>query len=340
MPGAWPTGYREEHRADGRFAQPRTGGPSARNGAPDEAGIPAGQRGPGEPPDEPLAPLAPIPPPEEKGGKSRAFTGVAAAAITTVLAFIIAAQVTGDHHGRDSSERGVNTGKRSVGGDHAAGGERADRASRPSPGDARPEPLPYDAKMAQRYPLADDFKGSGHFATVAGHEKGPSKGRVVRYRVDIEQGLPLESGLFAQAVHKTLNDKRSWAHGGDRSFERVSTGKADFVITLASPRTTDVWCAKSGLDTSEEKVSCDSATTDRVMINAFRWARGAPTYGPGKMHSYRQMLINHEVGHRLGHGHVGCSKDGKPAPVMMQQTKFLSTDGATCKPNAWPHPRG
>jgi hypothetical protein len=313
--------------------------PGARNGAPDEAGFPPGPRGPGEPPDEPLAPLAPIPPPDEKGGKGRAFTGIAAAAITTVLAFIVAAQVTGDP-GQDSSERGVNTGQRSAGGDHAADEERADRAARPSQGKVRPEPLPYSAQMAKRYPLADDFKGSGRFSTVAGHEKGPSKGRVVRYRVDIEQGLPLEGGLFAEAVHKTLNDKRSWAHDGERSFERVSTGKADFVITLASPRTTDVWCAKSDLDTSEEKVSCDSAATERVMINAFRWARGAPTYGSGQMHSYRQMLINHEVGHRLGHGHVGCPKDGKLAPVMMQQTKFLSTDGATCKPNAWAHPRG
>ncbi|WP_344563267.1 DUF3152 domain-containing protein [Streptomyces axinellae] len=321
--------------------------PGPRHGAPDEAGIPSGagippaRRGSGEPPDEdPSAPLAPASPPEERGGKGRTFTGIAAAAVTTVLAFTVAAQVTGGHHGQDGSGQGVNTGERSADADHAADEKRADRADRTTSDKARPQPLSYNAKMAKRYPLSDDFKGSGHFSTVAGHEKGPGKGRVVRYRVDIEQGLPLESELFAQAVHKTLNDKRSWAHGGDRSFERVSSGRADFVITLASPHTTDVWCAKSGLDTSQEKVSCDSATTERVMINAYRWARGASTFGPGQMHVYRQMLINHEVGHRLGHGHVGCPKDGALAPVMMQQTKFLSTDGATCKPNAWPHPRG
>ena len=346
-PGTRPPGYREEHRADGDGERPRTGVPGARDGAPDEAGIPPGagtspgRRGSGEPPEgDPLAPLAPIPPPEEKGGKGRTFTGIAAAAVTTVLAFTVAAQVTGGHHGQDGSGRGVNTGERSADADHATDEERADRADRTTSGKARPQPLSYDAKMAKRYPLADDFKGSGRFSTLAGHEKGPGKGRVVRYRVDIEQGLPLESELFAQAVHKTLNDERSWAHDGDRRFERVSTGRADFVITLASPHTTDVWCAKSGLDTSQEKVSCDSATTERVMINAYRWARGASTFGPEQMHAYRQMLINHEVGHRLGHGHVGCAKDGALAPVMMQQTKFLSTDGATCKPNAWPHPRG
>jgi hypothetical protein len=75
------------------------------------------------------------------------------------------------------------------------------------------------------------------------------------------------------------------------------------------------------------------------MINAFRWAQGAETFGAARVHEYRQMLINHEVGHRLGHSHVGCPKQGAPAPVMMQQTKFLSLDGGpTCKPNPWPFP--
>jgi hypothetical protein len=161
----------------------------------------------------------------------------------------------------------------------------------------------------------------------------------MRYRVDVEKGLPLKSALFTKAVQRTLNDKRSWAHGGDRSFERISKGKADFVITLASSPTTDVWCAKSGLDTSEDKVSCDSASTDRIMINAYRWAQGSKTFGDDKMLAYRQMLINHEVGHRLGRDHVGCSKDGAIAPVMMQQTKSLTTNGAKCRPNPWPYPK-
>ena len=112
------------------------------------------------------------------------------------------------------------------------------------------------------------------------------------------------------------------------------------MITLASAPTTDVWCAKSGLDTSVDRVSCDSASTERVMINAYRWAQGAKTFGDDKMFSYRQMLINHEVGHRLGFDHVGCPKDGALAPVMMQQTKTLKTGSAECRPNAWPHPRG
>ncbi|WP_344594095.1 DUF3152 domain-containing protein [Streptomyces violaceusniger] len=272
-----------------------------------------------------------------KGGKGRTFTGVAAAAVTTVLAVVVAGQVASGPQGggktqaQGGSERGGDAASR---GSHADDGRGAARSAE------SPAPVTYDEKMAALYPLDAKLRGSGAFQTVGGHDKAPGRGQVLRYRVDVEKGLPLDGKLFAEAVHKTLNDDRSWGHGGVRTFERVSSGHADFVITLASPGTTAAWCAKSGLDTTEDNVSCDSASTERVMINAYRWAQGAKTFGDDKMHSYRQMLINHEVGHRLGHNHEICSKQGALAPVMMQQTKFLSTDGATCRANAWPFPKG
>ncbi|MEV0776158.1 DUF3152 domain-containing protein [Streptomyces sp. NPDC050428] len=271
-----------------------------------------------------------------KGGLGRTFTGIAAAAVTTVLAVVVAGQVT---DGRNPRADALPSGG------HARDGEldtsRSDGRSTPSKGPAVRAPAPpptYGQLMAKQFPLAADLSGSGEFEAVRGLAEAPGEGRKVRYRIDIEKGLGLDEKLFADAVQKTLNDDRSWAHNGAMTFERISGGSPEFVITLASPGTTAEWCAKSGLDTTVDNVSCDSASTDRVMINAYRWARGAKTYGSKAMHSYRQMLINHEIGHRLGYGHVSCQTPGSPAPVMQQQTKTLDLGGVKCKPNPWAYP--
>jgi hypothetical protein len=268
-----------------------------------------------------------------KAGKGRAVAAIAAAAVITVLAVLVARQVV---HGRNGAAAPSHSDPKPGG---SLSASRSD--GRPGPAERPPAPVPltYEQQMGKTYPLDKKLTASGKFDTISGHDNAPGQGRLYRYRVDVEEGMALDGELFAQAVQKTLNDKRSWAHDGRRTFERVSSGKPDFVITLASPGTTAEWCAKSGLDTSEDNVSCDSAATDRVMINAFRWAQGAKTYGDA-IHSYRQMLINHEVGHRLGYGHVVCTKNGALAPVMQQQTKFLTYDGITCRPNAWPFPEG
>ncbi|MBY8341320.1 DUF3152 domain-containing protein [Streptomyces spinosirectus] len=267
-------------------------------------------------------------PAQTRGSKGRTFTGIAAAAVTTVLAVVVAGQVA---NGRDDDAIGTQSATDQARDARDSGGSAAPSAS---PSVAT---LTYSQAMAKRYPLSATLKGSGKFDAVPGVAKAPGKGQKYTYRVDVEQGLGLDGELFARAVQTTLNDKRSWAHDGERTFERIHTGKPDFVITLASPGTTAKWCAKSGLDTGEENVSCDSAATERVMINAYRWAQGSKTYGD-HMLAYRQMLINHEVGHRLGHGHVNCTKDGELAPVMQQQTKFLDHDGIHCRANPWPYP--
>jgi hypothetical protein len=266
------------------------------------------------------------------GARSRTFTGVAAAAVTTVLAVVVAGQVadgreSGATRSRSAADRAPDV--RGAGGAAATGSPSASPSA---------TPLTFTQKMAATYPLKATLEGSGEFSAVPGTDKAPGTGQKYTYRVDVEKGLGLDAALFADAVQKTLNDDRSWAHDGERTFERVSSGKPDFVITLASPGTTAEWCAKSGLDTTEDNVSCDSASTERVMINAYRWAQGSKTYGDDHIHAYRQMLINHEVGHRLGYSHVNCDKDGELAPVMQQQTKFLDHDGIHCLANPWPYP--
>ncbi|WP_391858317.1 DUF3152 domain-containing protein [Streptomyces silvisoli] len=308
------------HSATGR-APARAAEPDA--AAPPDTGAPTAPRVPG-----PRQPSRPDGPSTRRGRKPNRRVAAGVAALATVLAVVLAVRFTGGghpHNAADAAPGGAGR-KRADGG----AASRSDQRVTPPPG--------YDQAMALRYPLDAKLALGGGFDAVPGHDPAPGRGQVLRYRVDVEQGLPLDGRLFADAVQKTLNDDRSWGHGGTRTFERISSGTPDFVITLASPVTTGKWCAKSGLDTLDENVSCDSAATDRVMINAYRWAQGSDTYGPDKMHMYRQMLINHEVGHRLGHNHEQCDKQGALAPVMMQQTKFLSTDGRTCRPNPWPFP--
>ncbi|MEU3250992.1 DUF3152 domain-containing protein [Streptomyces sp. NPDC006997] len=277
------------------------------------------------------APPTGEPAPVRGGGKGRTFTGVAAAAVTTVLAVVVAGQVT------DRDEGGA-VGTQAQTRDTRETPARAD--GRPAPSESpSPAPLTYDQKMGKMYAVSPKLDGPGTFAAVPGIDKAPGKGQKYTYRVDVENGLGLDGELFAEAVQRTLNDNRSWSHNGGRTFERIHSGDPDFVITLASPGTTADWCAKSGLDTTVDNVSCDSAATERVVINAYRWARGAKTYGD-QIYAYREMLINHEVGHRLGYSHVTCDKEGDLAPVMQQQTKFLEYNGIRCRPNAWPYPKG
>ncbi|MFK4068547.1 DUF3152 domain-containing protein [Streptomyces sp. NPDC029674] len=324
---------------------------------PDDEGDPVGTGEPAARPPRPRDPYASVtdwdavPEPADdgggrggkKGGRRRTVAGVAvAAAVTGVLGVIVAGQLAGGGKGADTRTKAAPGGTRDT--DDPA--SRSDR--RPTPAEAKKDepPATYEQKMGEKNPMDAKLKASGDFEAIPGFEKAPGKGRLFRYRVDVEKGLGLDGGLFAQAVQKTLNDDRSWAHAGARTFERISSGKPDFVITLASPGTTAAWCAKSGLDTTQDNVSCDSAATERVMINAYRWAQGAKTYGDAvqkeygsAIFPYRQMLINHEVGHRLGFNHTDCTKDGGLAPVMQQQTKFLNHDGIKCKANPWAFPK-
>ncbi|MFE2147829.1 DUF3152 domain-containing protein, partial [Streptomyces sp. NPDC059456] len=294
------------------------------------------------PPAAPAVPAEPADAAEEepapgRGRKARTYTVVAAAAVTA-FAVVVAVQMLpdGDSGSSPTARAAGDTGKRAQPGTSAA--SRSDGRATPAAPAGPAVELSYEQKMAQQFPIDEKLKGPGTFDTVPGVAPAPGKGKKIRYRVDVEQGLNLDAQLFAEAVHRTLNDDRSWGHGGTKTFERVPGGEADFVITLASPGTTGVWCAKSDLDTTVDNVSCDSASTERVMINAYRWAQGSTTYGADQMFAYRQMLINHEVGHRLGHGHVNCQTPGALAPIMQQQTKSLDIGGIQCKPNPWVFP--
>ncbi|MGW7042792.1 DUF3152 domain-containing protein [Streptomyces avermitilis] len=117
--------------------------------------------------------------------------------------------------------------------------------------------------------------------------------------------------------------------GASSAFRRVTGGTPDFVVRLATPGTVDKICGRYGLKTGGE-VNC-SAGKD-VVVNLKRWLLATAVYADD-VDAYRALIINHEVGHFLGHGHTTCPGAGKPAPAMMQQIKGMHG----CAPNVWPY---
>ncbi|WP_375003847.1 DUF3152 domain-containing protein [Aeromicrobium sp. CTD01-1L150] len=191
------------------------------------------------------------------------------------------------------------------------------------PDDTRPRPTG-PSRAPTRTPAPVPQEGAGTFSVASGDdERRGAEGRLVEYRVEVEDGLGIEAEDFADAVGSTLAHPRGWTADGRFSFRH--TADARLRVVLASPATTDRLCAP--LQTRGE-VSCRNG--DDVVINARRWTEGAAAYD--RLGDYRHYVVNHEVGHALGFGHEPCSAPGEPAPVMLQQT--LGLQG--CEPNPWP----
>ncbi len=193
--------------------------------------------------------------------------------------------------------------------------------------------------------------GSGAWHVVPGTSGVAGKGAVRTYTVEVEDGITLPGGdaAFGAAVQATLSDPRSWIGGGDIAVRRVDSGKPDLHLRLGSQQTTRARCGY------QLRVDTSCRDGDTVYLNSARWIRGAVAFG-GDLTSYRQYMVNHEVGHFFGRAHKPCKVDGGLAPVMMQQTLSTSNnelakitagvpqgttiprDGKVCTPNPWPFP--
>ena len=188
-----------------------------------------------------------------------------------------------------------------------------------------------------RLPGAVPAHGSGHFAyaMTRGLIFG-SKGPLRRFRVAVEQGSNEDLTAFAQQVEATLSDPRSWIGGGQLRLQMVAgADPSDFTVYLATRDTAGEMCARGGTNIRINGVPYTSCrAVGQAIINLDRWRLSAKPYVNAKipLATYRAYVINHEVGHELGHRHEGCPRAGGPAPVMVQQT--LDTRG--CTPYAWP----
>lgn len=148
----------------------------------------------------------------------------------------------------------------------------------------------------------------------------------LNYAVKIEPSLGLDPLCIKNLLFLILNNDTGWKNITKKQFQLTSVEESDYVYIFASPEKTDEICAP--IETNSI-YSCRKE--QNIVLNFFRWKNGAEDF-KNDMETYRIYLINHETGHILGWGHVGCPKEGAIAPVMMQQSK--GTEG--CIPYGWP----
>lgn len=203
------------------------------------------------------------------------------------------------------------------------GSQKPDGKSKP--------PKPNQAEMKLQEPLSDQTRAAmlaKAQATVATSGKPAHQySYCVSTKGDV--GGSKTQQEFENSIFRTLNDPRGWPRAGATFTYSSDSSSCDFVIYLSQPTLMTLF---SG-DCSDE-YSC--RVGDNVIINEDRWNGATPQMLKAGMSlsRYRIMVINHEVGHRLGHidNDPSCPAPKAPAPLMQEQSMSLRG----CKPNEWP----
>lgn len=146
----------------------------------------------------------------------------------------------------------------------------------------------------------------------------------VTYDVSTRGAITASLAEFKTLANQTLNDARGWSRMNVKFVEVASGGRFSLVLASADQVGAVPGCGS--------EYSCRSGRY--VLINQDRWMGATPSWNQagGSLRDYRHMVVNHETGHWLGHGHSSCGGAGQSAPVMQQQS--ISLQG--CGFNPWP----
>ncbi|MDT0613249.1 DUF3152 domain-containing protein [Streptomyces lancefieldiae] len=203
----------------------------------------------------------------------------------------------------------------------------------PTPSASPPAgPSPSPSPSASRTEIDVPASGSGTFVTAKASGETVGRGsRPLRYVVEVESGLDISPSQAANEIAEILAAPRGWTRDPDNAFQLVSAGSPhDLTVRIATPATADALCWAGIQQDTGGEYNCE--VPGGVVVNLKRWVKGSPNFD-GPIHDYRALIINHEMGHFLGHQHVTCGGAGRLAPVMMQQIKGLHG----CVANAWPY---
>jgi hypothetical protein len=216
--------------------------------------------------------------------------------------------------------------------------------------------------------LAIPVRGDGNLTVVPGASDPVGKGPTRWFRIEIEEGVPIDPDIVTSFVMSILGDAQGWtAH--DRVAFRRTDGVADIRIVFASPKTAEDLCARphdpavvdiappdvpgavllpsaspslaapapaaspSASPSPSTAMAPSCAEQGIVVVSAYQWATGAKAFGD-EAGQWRDYMINHPIGHLLGEPDALCGGTGQLAPVMQNQ----ELDIAPCEPNGWPFP--
>ncbi|MDU3133942.1 MAG: DUF3152 domain-containing protein [Winkia neuii] len=171
---------------------------------------------------------------------------------------------------------------------------------------------------------------TGRLIAIPGQKPAPEgEGKQVAYNLSYEEGMPIDSAAFAESVHNTLNDSRSWPAQGMR-FSRTDY-QPQVNLQLVTPGTIKKRCAGT---VDDGFASCLVGNT--VMLNSDRWFNSADAWhdAGGSADEYRAYLLNYFIGLATGKKAADCPGQGEVANVMQSQTYELGG----CKPNGWVDP--